>query len=331
MGLLRTLLAIAVLASHSGQLIPGMEMVQGNAAVECFFIISGFYMAMILTETYSGQPGNFFKARILRIFPMYWMVLATAVIGLWMRGYQPDVSPMSAGTWLAVVASNVLLFTQDVFQFLQVGQDGSLLLDLSRSQSGKTTGLFPVPQAWTLALEVTFYLVAPLLVKVRTRWLILIMLASFGLREAHLYLMIFDAWTYYFFPFQVGFFVAGMVSYRLRGFLAIGHRPAIGIAAIVVTSVMIFLGDAPRINSLLYLTVAVSLPAIFSASRGWNWDNAVGQLSYPIYLCHIEVITFWAGANPRAALIASVAVSICLIVLAMPIEHIRHRFRMRPH
>jgi hypothetical protein len=48
-------------------------------AVEAFFVISGFYMALVLTERYDGHVGSFYRARALRIFPMYWALLALVV------------------------------------------------------------------------------------------------------------------------------------------------------------------------------------------------------------------------------------------------------------
>jgi len=54
MGLLRIILAIAVLVAHSGNLF-GLKLTGGTVAVEVFFIISGFYMTMILDKKYTGK------------------------------------------------------------------------------------------------------------------------------------------------------------------------------------------------------------------------------------------------------------------------------------
>jgi peptidoglycan/LPS O-acetylase OafA/YrhL len=51
MGLLRMLLAFSVLTSHMhGRGIFGFRILSGGLAVECFFMISGFYMALVLNE-----------------------------------------------------------------------------------------------------------------------------------------------------------------------------------------------------------------------------------------------------------------------------------------
>ena len=50
MGIIRLILAIAVVIVHTEEPIFGFEFVRGLVAVQAFYIISGFYMAMILNE-----------------------------------------------------------------------------------------------------------------------------------------------------------------------------------------------------------------------------------------------------------------------------------------
>jgi peptidoglycan/LPS O-acetylase OafA/YrhL len=56
MGILRLLLAITVFCFHSGlSQSLGMTMIDGRAAVFCFFAVSGFYMEMVLSEKYNRE------------------------------------------------------------------------------------------------------------------------------------------------------------------------------------------------------------------------------------------------------------------------------------
>jgi peptidoglycan/LPS O-acetylase OafA/YrhL len=69
MGVLRTLLALSVVLSHSGPLF-GIELVGGQLAVQSFYMISGFYMTMVLTEKYVNANSSyrlFISNRILRL------------------------------------------------------------------------------------------------------------------------------------------------------------------------------------------------------------------------------------------------------------------------
>jgi peptidoglycan/LPS O-acetylase OafA/YrhL len=91
MGLIRLLLAISVVLVHSPIINEwhSIPIVGGELAVESFFMISGFYMAMVLTENYysddrptSRAYGAFLLSRILRIYPTYLIVLLSAILFL---------------------------------------------------------------------------------------------------------------------------------------------------------------------------------------------------------------------------------------------------------
>jgi hypothetical protein len=63
-GLLRAILASLVVGSHLGAF--------GGAtfAVKGFFIISGFYMALVISTRYYALPvGDFYASRLLRLVP----------------------------------------------------------------------------------------------------------------------------------------------------------------------------------------------------------------------------------------------------------------------
>ena len=83
MGFLRLFLAIAVVATHAGKIF-GIPMVSGRTAVECFFVISGFYMCMVLEQKYLRLPTRqwltFIGSRVLRLFPVYLVVLLASAL-----------------------------------------------------------------------------------------------------------------------------------------------------------------------------------------------------------------------------------------------------------
>src|SRR6266540_4108606 len=87
-------------------------------AVKLFFIISGFYMAMIFHKHYS-TTGMFFVSRAVRLFPAYWSTLAFCVAAaLWLK--TPNVGPLlNLDFWYFVHAPvPVLLFTLSNLMFL---------------------------------------------------------------------------------------------------------------------------------------------------------------------------------------------------------------------
>src|SRR5690348_4065548 len=75
MGTLRAFLAFSVLAWHIRPAgYDRLTLVDGGVAVLIFFIISGFYMSMVLNEKYlrlENGTRRFFVNRLLRIFPAY--------------------------------------------------------------------------------------------------------------------------------------------------------------------------------------------------------------------------------------------------------------------
>lgn len=113
MGLIRLLLALSVVLAHSTAIL-GTELVGGSAAVECFFVISGFYMAMVLEKKYftldRGVWKTFMASRLARLYPVYLAVLLAAVtatvFSVWRgkeSGLVQDYSELSlpgmAGRW----------------------------------------------------------------------------------------------------------------------------------------------------------------------------------------------------------------------------------------
>ena len=75
MGILRLLLALGVVAEHSKYPIGAGS----YTAVQAFFIISGFYMAFILSQN-QYSISHFYRSRMLRMFPTYWSALAIALL-----------------------------------------------------------------------------------------------------------------------------------------------------------------------------------------------------------------------------------------------------------
>jgi peptidoglycan/LPS O-acetylase OafA/YrhL len=72
MVLLRLLLALVVVLFHTGMV--SRYLMDSHTAVNAFFIISGFYMALILDQKYGSSPAGlkaFAINRFLRLYPLY--------------------------------------------------------------------------------------------------------------------------------------------------------------------------------------------------------------------------------------------------------------------
>lgn len=78
MGSIRFLLALSVLIVHSSPIL-GVTILPGYLAVQVFYVISGFYMALIYCEKYSNTERPvfyFYSNRILRLYPLYLAVIS---------------------------------------------------------------------------------------------------------------------------------------------------------------------------------------------------------------------------------------------------------------
>src|SRR4029079_11666669 len=82
LGLIRVLLAMAVLFGHL-PILENVHIMGAALAVQAFFIVSGFYMALVLSGKYSGQTRLFYSNRLLRLMPTYFVMCGLYAVALW--------------------------------------------------------------------------------------------------------------------------------------------------------------------------------------------------------------------------------------------------------
>ena len=353
MGILRLYLALCVVADHGGPVLP-WRMHTGSEAVQMFYMISGFYMAMVLSSRYT-KPCDFYLSRFLRIFPPYWLVLAATFIvsvagglffdrWLMLRTYvnHPFEHNGVAGILISVFL-NMTLIGQDWLMFLKhdIGQSLQFTSDWSNDPSPLWRYLV-IPQSWTIGVELIFYAVAPFLNRLGSRWLAVLVLCAFAARFAgYQYLgLARDPWEYRFFPFELGVFLFGMLGYRLYakfsshaslqkwqitlqklGWVAGSVAALLIVMYFHVLSIQ-FLGQiiSPHLAVLMtYPLFIVAIPMLFFVFGRNAVDRLIGELSYPIYLLHYLIIVVVAnllnlGPGPTLGRI-SAAVSIVLAAL----------------
>jgi len=320
MGFLRFYLALCVVQAHTGDFIP-WAVPRGRHAVELFFVISGFYMAMVLSGRYRSVS-DFYRSRWLRIaVPYYWhlatIILLSVAAGLlfseWLALSSWADHPLSrngaAGLFFAGVA-NLTIFGQDAVLFLRDNMGSGL----------RFTGCFGdfpdplytylvMPQCWSVAVELVFYLLAPFLNRLRTLHLFVVFLSAvFARLVAYRFAGLdHDPWIYRFIPFELAFFTAGMLGWRaLRRWQPRFDRcrnpswPAyLGVCASIVLSGYLFRAaynacwyNPGEVYAGFFLCLA-STPLIvlaFLATSGHRFDRLIGELSYPIYLNHLFFI-----------------------------------------
>ncbi|WP_338128526.1 acyltransferase [Achromobacter insuavis] len=352
--MLRTLLALSVVLDHLGGGTTDW-LVGGRLAVQLFYVISGFLISYVLTATdhYRGAPGRFYANRALRLYPVYLAVAALTLLAyigggaaFW-RVY--DGLPLAATLFLAL--SNLLILGQDWLMFFGIDQ-GALAFtgSFARSDVPLYQGLL-VPQAWTLGVEMSFYLIAPFVLHSPRRLLVLLA-ASLALRAALIAsgIGLSDPWTYRFFPTELALFLAGSLSHQvlLPRWQAWSRRaawlPELGTGLLALYVLVHFSIGLPHTlrDGLAVLLFAALLPLAFLFQSRHRLDKIIGELSYPIYICHALVILFFGwlldGTQLRQpAMFTALVVAGCIgfaallnSLIADPVERLRRRLRAAP-
>jgi len=336
MGVFRVLLALAVILAHTGKLF-GLGLIGGVTAVQTFYMISGFYMSLILNEKYTGENAYrlFIFNRFLRLFPTYWVVLLLTVV-VCSISYWTSHNALILQTWITqgrhlqivpaffLLLTNLIIFGQDIVMFLGVNAPkGSLYFthDLTTSPIPAHNYL-AIPQAWSLGVELLFYLIAPFIVRQSLKRIGLIILLSVTIRAvlamSGFYL---DPWLYRFFPSELSLFLLGAVAYHI--YCRVRETPlkpwqkyAPLFILFGCTLAFQFIHFATVLRHTIYYGIIFAcLPFVFNATRHSRWDRLVGELSYPIYICHMLVIAVVQACFPTLQQTAeSWFVLICCVV-----------------
>jgi peptidoglycan/LPS O-acetylase OafA/YrhL len=346
MGILRLFLALTVLDWHY-RYSDSIIFPHVFAAVCCFYIISGFYMSLVINEKYgtsSGGIARFYLNRVLRLYPIYVTVLAafaiTGALGItWRYGpFSPSV-PMSLLDRLLSILNQVLIFPNVVWQ------------NLTLLPAPAYNRLLPAPadnnlvlgQMYTVGLEMMFYAVAPFLVTCRPRFLIALTLVAAGIHFGlHGLGLPPRPWQYEFFPGVLVFFLLGCLSYRFLRVVRDWRYPKwVGFLTLPLFLLYGIWGhDAStkdftngfKIDGLYLLTMLI-IPFLFEASKSVRWDRYIGDLSYPVYVVHFLIGFAMVGdpgtgsieQNRSVLVVVMLAAFALLITIEYPIDLLRYR------
>lgn len=276
MGLLRLFLASLVLISHLGISIAGIN--PGVTAVIVFYLLAG----QVVSRLWQRQPEPgllagalwFYHDRLWRILPLYLFSLAIAVM-VWLAGPSSPFLARQPGLldWLANLTIIPLNF------YMYSGQDAFTLL----------------PPAWSLGVELQFYLLVPLLLG-RPRWAVVMALASLAV----------------FCAAQTGWLNTDIFGYRLLvgvGFVfiagALFNQPqawaralltSLWVASMAYACWLLGWGEHAPYNIEVALGLALGIPALSVLQRVrfqgvWaRIQRRAGELSYGLFLLHFPAI-----------------------------------------
>lgn len=294
----------------------------GDIAVQSFFVVSGFYMAMVLREKYApGTYWLFVSNRLLRLWPAYAVVL---VLSLMVATNWREVATMDQTAIAFFAASQFLIVGQDLYLYLFVDGD-ALAWTAHFAEAAKPFYSYaPVPQAWSLGPEIDFYLLAPFIVR-RSVWLIAaLIIASLAVRMGLQWSLGLSGnpWAFRFFPSELALFLTGALGHSVYAAKtdaeAARAKMLLGtVAVLIVTCLAVnWWRGIDRLISLSVLAaVMLGVPWLFAATKSIAWDKHIGELSYPLYISHL--LAAWivmpaSFAGVYLALLLSLGLSVAL-------------------
>ena len=244
-------------------------------------------MAMILSEKYRDiPPFEFYKSRILRLFPIYYIGLLLAIL----VSYDAVIKffwELSLGGKIFYIFQNLLIFGQDLSYLACVRTIAN--------ECANPIALTINPPAWSIAVELGFYLIAPFVVKsAKTTFLyfmvgVVYLISLNGLkfplvatdlfRPAEIY-----ALNYYFFASSFIFFGFGALAYHLNRKNYSLTYP-LGVIAIILLA---FTKTIVPFWQILFIGLAI--PPLFQYTKDIKVDRIIGELSYPAYILHFPIL-----------------------------------------
>lgn len=278
---LRGLAVAAVLIAHSGGALVG------SAGVDLFFVISGYIMGLI---SVGRAPAEFLKARLRRIYPLYWICSLPVVYALW---HSPS---------LASIAADVTLWP-----------------------AWESLAFPSLPPAWSLCFEMLFYLGCTLALATNARVPLAIFAACLAINfmgggplfrfvGSPLALEFLGGMLLTRLPRNIAFskllLVAAVVVFALSPVSAIHSAEIVGREALAVMSRVLWWG-APSV-ALVYAASCHSalLDRSFFAPAAF-----VGDASYSIYLSHVipnNLFMFWWPI--QSAILLGIGIAVFLLV-----------------
>lgn len=301
-----------VVMSHLGIIIYGYN--PGVVAVISFFLLSGFTMQSLMQRYYMSYKlvTNFYVDRALRLYPQF---LFYAISTLILVKIFNIASPYLADTQALKVFLN---FTMLPLGFYMLGLDNCLV----------------IPPAWSLGLELSFYITFPFILLSRS--FILMLISSFGIFFlAYLEIINTDYFGYRLLPGVLFIFLAGSVmSYNLKISNSAWFRkiPYViwGMSVILFTKLYFSINYNTPYSKDVLIGIIIGIPALLALKnlQYSKLDNLAGNLSYGVFLNHFFVI--WAITAFRGHPPTSIKSYIALFIISTILSALTFNFVEKP-
>jgi exopolysaccharide production protein ExoZ len=322
-----SLVVLAHSADVTESVVPGLASFAANYAqmgVQLFFIVSGY--TMMLTYGDSGSPAaarSFYIRRLFRIVPLFWTAIVFYLL-------------ITKGEGITIWAPD------------GVSARDIVLTVLCLHWSSVTAFNSVVPGGWSIAVEMQFYLLFPLIIQLFRRpngaifcyaLIAVVSVAAQFLADKYLvpqlaaalpngrsYLA--EGFFYCWLPRQLTCFGFGIL---LHDFIEQKNHPTLG--ALLLIGASLFSGWGGEV-----VILAAASFGILASKLTSRFASLLGRHSYAVYLAHFAVISaiqalFPLDLIPLAILVTglSLALSYCLVepLLERPFNRLGHALASR--
>lgn len=289
-----------------------------NGGVATFFILSGMMVYRSGEKAYAdGRPWrDFYRNRALRIMPAIYAYFAVLVVLLIVTGFLAPGQLLTA-QFVAFAVSNLLLapvWSPPMLDDFGVGVvNGSL---------------------WTIPVEVSFYVIVPLIVVLasrrglRTMLVVVLILAGIGVvaygaaGATTADALAWKAFGVTFLPY-LWWFAIGAAWSRLWS--RVPHRGWIAAAAVVLYFLLakLPLDPGPAFIANAAAAVPLSYAVIWFGSYGpkalGRFTDRLGDLSFSVYIWHMIVVNLLVSWGARTWAVDGTVLVIGVIVVTMAI------------
>jgi peptidoglycan/LPS O-acetylase OafA/YrhL len=324
MGSLRLVLALLVVYFHAqaytvyvlggepfATLLPVPD---GRSAVQMFYLISGFYMALVLNTKYRTADANwtFYTNRFLRLWPAVVVVNLLVALSFLAIGevrlfnfttgigeFLAMLGSLDAGALAFLAFTNLFIVGQDLVFFLRFDPGGVSFAPFGTEGHNGSSLLLNHP-LFTVAIEIFYYAISPFVL--RRGWRAA---AGFVVLGGLYHVLVFVTgassliWGYHFFASAAYFYFLGALAFHLyrwleeeprRGWLAARPALAWGFVTAGLLLLLPIYWLMPRNTLFMAPVLALVVPVLFSLSRQNQADRMVGELSFGVYLTHIPIL-----------------------------------------
>ena len=269
-GSIRFVLAILVALSHLGITFYGYNM--GVAAVVIFYILAGMVSYKLIHNYYPNQPLLYYKDRLLRILPLYFLVLILSYC-IYLAG---------AKSYFISEEPNFIAFVSNIF-----------IIPLSYFMYSHIDKFTLVPPVWSLGVELQFYILAPFILTRRKFLLFFLLLSLLVYILAAVGVLHTDYFGYRLLLGVLFIFLLGGLIHSQNRILLVSVYLLLVLTAVYIS----IIGYKAPYNYETIFALLVGLPLLkYSLNKKLRpislivIDKYLGRLSYAVFLLHFPVL-----------------------------------------